>query len=144
MIEQSLYIANADWDVVLFYDATPKFSGVIMRQLWQFGIPAEKYYEAQRLLNDNKRNEGLTYSNIRSRCSVVVIGRVSSCGQFINTIVHECDHLADHISQYYGIPLDSEENAYLHGDIVQQIVEEAAEDMGGRFKGAWHELLKRY
>lgn len=143
MIQQILYNERYDWEVVLFYDVTPRYDYIVLDTLWDFGIAPERYYTASKLLHSGVRNEGLTYSNIRDRRSVVVIGRVTDVGEFINSCTHEVDHLADHICKHYGIPLGSEENAYLHGDLMQQIVTEAASEVGGVFKEAMRYVLNR-
>jgi len=36
----------------------------------------------------------------------------------MNTIVHEAKHVQSHICEYYNVPEDSEEAAYLIGYIV--------------------------
>lgn len=143
MIRQDLHIDRYDWDVCIFYDATPRYSSVIMRELWRCGIAPEKFYKAAGLLEEGRSDTGLTYTNFRDRMTVIVIGRVSGWGEAINTVSHEADHLCDHISGYYGIPLGSEENAYMHGDILQQIIEEAANEIGGQLKAAWRYYLDR-
>lgn len=143
MILQELTVRKYGWDVCIFYDATPRYSSVIMRRLWQCGIAPEKFWEAERLLDEGRPDVGLTYTNFRDRMTVIVIGRTSSIPQFCNTLSHEISHLCDHISRYYGIPLESEDNAYMHGDILQQIIEEAAREIGGKFKAAWRYFVDK-
>lgn len=142
MIGQFIYIDNYDWEVSIFYDATPEYTPIILRELYRCGAPRKDMREAQRLLNDGHANEGLTFSNPHTSQSVMVIGHTSSVGEFANTLAHETDHLADHISNAYGIPLGSEENAIIHGDILGQILDEAIRDIGGRFKDAWRHFIR--
>ena len=66
-------------------------------------------------------NTGLTYSNRKGRCSVVVIGLTSSPAEFQNTFDHEKGHLAMHICETDGINPFSEEYQYLTGEIGQQM-----------------------
>lgn len=61
-------------------------------------------------------NIGLTYSNMKLKSSVIVIGKTSSNAQLINTIAHEFFHLIYHISGTLGI-VDEEELANLNGNL---------------------------
>lgn len=140
MIEQKMYERNYRWHVTIFYDVTPKWEGVITEALAEAGISPTNYFSAAHLIHSGHRNEGFTYTNPSRRVSVMMIGRVTDMTQFVNTLTHEVDHLADHICEYYGIPLGSEDNAYLHGDLMAQICSEAADELGGFFKAAWERL----
>ena len=68
-----------------------------------------------------KQNTGFTYTNLDKRTSIVGISSTSSYEQFMNTIVHEAKHVQSHICEYYNVPEDSEEAAYLIGYIVQKM-----------------------
>jgi hypothetical protein len=50
-------------------------------------------------IKSNKFNVGFTYSNINLNSSVIVISKVTSEGQLINTLSHECYHFIDHITK---------------------------------------------
>lgn len=63
-----------------------------------------------------KLNSGLTYSNLKLKSSVIIIGKTSSYAQLINTISHEYYHLICHLSKALNIK-DEEELAYLNGDL---------------------------
>ena len=62
---------------------------------------------------------GFTYSNLKGRCSVMVIGLTSSPAEFQNTFDHEKGHLAMHICEIDKIEPFSEEYQYLTGEIGQ-------------------------
>ena len=50
--------------------------------------------EARRALNVLRRkNTGFTFSNTDYKMSIVCIGRASSVGEFINTVIHEAKHV---------------------------------------------------
>ena len=68
---------------------------------------------------------GFTYSNFRSRCSVMVIHKASSIGEFINTFEHEKNHLEMHMCEALDINPYSEEAAHMSGNLAQTILEEA-------------------
>lgn len=125
MLTQRIVIPKYDWMVDICYDATPRNADAIVGALEDLGCPRRHLYKAERLLRSGTPNEGLTYSDRYGRHTIIVITRASSIGEFISTTIHEVDHLTDHISQYYNIPYDSEENSYLIGDIAKTIYEDA-------------------
>lgn len=66
-------------------------------------------------------NSGFTFSQPALRMSVMVISPVSSEEQFMNTLVHEIDHLQTAICDYYDVEKGTEEAAYLQGYIMQRV-----------------------
>lgn len=64
---------------------------------------------------------GFCFSNPRLRRSVIGVSRTSSGPEFMNTTVHEIFHVAQDISKVEGVEMDSEEFAYLGGDIVSEV-----------------------
>lgn len=124
MIRHDTYIHKYDWSATLFYNAKPRDTSYIMRVLHHNGLNATDYYNAQRLLNSGRPNEGLTYNNPRRRTSVVVIGHVSDVWELIDSIEHEGRHLIQGICKASGINPDGEEAAYLEGRLFKQIIKE--------------------
>lgn len=128
MIRHDTYIRKYDWAVTLFYNAKPRDTSYIMRVLHRNGLDATDYYNAQRLLNSGRPNEGLTYNNPHRHCSVVVIGHVSDIWELISTIEHEGRHLIQGICNAYHIDPNSEEAAYMEGGFFKQVVKELAKE----------------
>ena len=128
MIRHDTYIRKYDWGVILFYNAKPRDTSYIMRVLHHNGLDAADYYNAQRLLDSGRPNEGLTYNNPRRHSSVVVIGHVSDVWELISTIEHEGRHLIQGICNAYSINPNSEEAAYMEGDFFKQVVKELAKE----------------
>lgn len=131
MIRHDTYIKDYDWDVTLFYNAKPRDTSYIMRELWKCGIPAENYYEASHTLSNGKQNQGLTYNNSRDHRSIIVIGHVSDVWELIDTVEHEGRHLIQGICNAYGINPNSERAAYMEGRAFKQIFKEVAYGFGG-------------
>lgn len=67
------------------------------------------------------KDVGFTYSDYGKRTSIVGIAATSSQEQFLNTIVHEAKHVQSHICNYYEVPEDGEQAAYLIGYIIQKM-----------------------
>lgn len=70
-------------------------------------------------------NTGFAYSSYHKRCSILVIHKATSVGEFINTFEHEKNHLEMHICEALDINPYSEEAAHMSGDLAQIIFEKA-------------------
>ena len=121
MVSQTLYILDHDWLVKVFYEAEPKDADRIIDLLRSIGCKGEDLASAEKNLIYCKPNTGLTYSNIKDRCSVVAISRTTCADEFANSYDHEKMHLAMNIADADGIDVNSEEYAYLAGAIAQQM-----------------------
>lgn len=86
-------------------------------------INIEKYWTIYIIYNINlwDKDTGFTRTNMRNRTSVVVIGKADSKEEFLNTIIHEAKHVQSHICEYYNVPEDGEQAAYLIGYIVMKM-----------------------
>ena len=121
MIYRELHIPKYDWLVHVYYHVTCYWVDEIMDCLEKIDCPDEKLKESYGNLTACKLNTGLTYSNYRLRESVMVISQTSSPKEFLNSIMHECRHLEDHIAIAYKMPVGGEEVAYLTGYIGGEI-----------------------
>lgn len=79
--------------------------------------------DAEDLMLSCKYNCGFTYTNQSRKRAVVLIGPTTSGGEFQDTFVHEIRHLADAIAKSLGVPLDSEQPAYISGDMARALTE---------------------
>lgn len=85
------------------------------------GCSWSELVKAENLLRSNQYNIGITYSNFKHKCSIVVIGLTTSAEEFQNTFDHEKGHLAMHISSALKIKPYGEEYQYLTGEIGQSM-----------------------
>ena len=67
------------------------------------------------------KDVGFTYTNPNKKLSIVGIAAASSQEELLNTIAHEAKHVQSHICDYYEVPEDGEQAAYLIGYIVQKM-----------------------
>lgn len=121
MIRQKVYISTADWDVDIYYDATPDNRDEILDCIVDMGVDRRTEVRAYRQLSKWEPNLGLTYSSIDKHKSIVVIGFADSIAQFLNTLAHEKQHLEMTIIKSLGIDPYGEEAAYISGDIIESI-----------------------
>jgi hypothetical protein len=68
-------------------------------------------------------NAGYTLTAMEWRESIVCIGRATSLREFLNTVIHEVDHVQAHVAEYYGVELGNERAAYLQGYVGGRLLE---------------------
>lgn len=108
------------WNVLVYYNADYKDLPEIEDALYQVDCPEEDINAVLRVIYKNS-NTGFTFSNSDYYMSVVCISETTSAEEFVNTAVHEAKHVQSHICEYYDIPEDSEEAAYIIGHIVSEM-----------------------
>ena len=121
MKRQVIYIPDYDWVVYIFYDTTKNDAVEVSCKLYQIGCSPQGIGRSYRQLMKGIYNNGMTYSNRSLRESVVSLGRASEFPQFLNSFVHELQHLSTHIAMSSDIPLDGEDICYLSGWLAQRM-----------------------
>lgn len=121
MIRQEILIRAYDWRVRCYYSVDTYYTEEIAQHLQTVGCGGDYLRRAVANMDSGKLNHGLCYSNTDTGESVLVVGLTSSAAQFLNSLCHELHHLTEHICKARGVPTDSEEAAYLCGDMAQKI-----------------------
>lgn len=116
MIKSTIDVAGY-WSIVLFVDVDYDKFDIIESALTDILAPISIIDEIYDKIS-YEYNSGVTFSNPDYRTSVVCINKSTSREELINTISHEADHVQDVICNYYNVPLDSEQAAYLIGYLV--------------------------
>ena len=119
MIKSTIDVAGY-WSIVLFVDIDYDNFDIIESALTDILAPISVIDEIYDKIS-YKLNSGVTFTNSDYRTSVVCINKGSTKEQVINTISHEADHVQAAICDYYNVPLDSEQAAYLIGYLVGKI-----------------------
>lgn len=118
MIRQDVYLERWDWYVIMYYAVDTYYMDEILEELEMIGCTYADEIEED--LTQHPYNNGLTYSNMRRRVSLVVIGLTETPDEFQNTYDHEKGHLAMHIAEEDRIDVFGEEFQYLAGEIGKQ------------------------
>lgn len=126
MIRQHIYVHRYHWDVIVFYDSTRHDASVILDELDSIGIDDANYMKAARNLEGGYPDTGLTCTNVRERCSVIVLSRASSKAEFANTWFHELFHCAIHIADANDLSPYGEPVAYVGGELAREMQHVAA------------------
>ena len=116
MIKSVIDVAGY-WSIVLFVDVDYDRFDIIESALTNILAPISVIDEIYDKIS-YKYDSGVTFTNSDFRTSVVCINKTTSREELINTITHEADHAQDDICDYYNVPLDSEQAAYLIGYLV--------------------------
>ena len=118
MIRQDVYLERWDWYVIVYYAVDTYYMDEILEELEMIGCTYADEIEED--LTQHPYNNGLTYSNMRRRVSLVVIGLTETPEEFQNTYDHEKGHLAMHIAEEDRMDVFGEEFQYLTGEIGKQ------------------------
>lgn len=121
MLVQNIYLSKYDWDVKIYYAVDRYYTDDILKDLDDLGIDIIEQFKIKDILENQKVNTGFTYSDYRTKQSIIVIGLTTSASEFQNTFDHEKGHLAMHISRYYHLDPYGEECQYLSGEIGKQM-----------------------
>lgn len=121
MLVQNFYLEAWDWNVTIYYAVDKYYTDQILDDLEGIGCSTVELVKVEHMLRNEDYNTGFTYSNIKNRCSVVVIGLTTSPEEFQNTFDHEKGHLAMHICSAWHIDPFGEEYQYLTGAIGQKM-----------------------
>ena len=114
---KSIIDVEGYWSIVLFVDVDYNKFDIIEAALTNILAPISIIDEIYDRIS-HKLDSGVTFTNSDFKTSVVCINKGSSREQIINTISHEADHIQAAICDYYDVPLDSEQAAYLIGYLV--------------------------
>ena len=105
------------WGILAYYDVVPDDFSQLGPILREFGCPD---WEISRAYNTIRQaNKAFVFPAPWARMSVMVVGRVTHPSQFLNSLLHEFDHLQNTILEYYGVPHGTEDAAYLQGYLGQ-------------------------
>lgn len=121
MIIQNVYLEDWDWYIKVYYAVDTFYMDSILGELESMGCSRKKLNNIEKTLTEYPYNNGLTYSNVAYRWSLVVIGITKSPEEFQNTFDHEKGHLAMHIAETDNMDIFGEEYQYLVGEIGKQL-----------------------
>ena len=121
MIYRHLRIGR--WEVDFYFAVDGYDIRRILNRLDHVGAPESVILEAYEKMRRGFPNEGFTWSDERNFRAVVVVGAATRGGEFLDSLVHELGHLADHIALALGVDLDSEESKYILGDTAREFID---------------------
>lgn len=120
MVTQYIGLGNNDWGILIYYGTSEEDVYDVYNALVALGCSKREARKATRAVTFHL-NTGLTYSNSDLRMSLVCVADATSADQFVNTAIHEANHIQSHVCEYFGIEEDSETASYMIGYIVQRM-----------------------
>lgn len=124
-MRQNFKVKKYDWSIIIYYTVNDTEKQEVLDMLEGFNCDAETLESIKLNLTKSELDTGFAYSSYNAQCSIIVIHKASSIGEFINTFEHEKNHLEMHMCEALDINPYSEEAAHLSGNLAQLILEEA-------------------
>ena len=121
MIIQRITLPKYDWKIVVFHNTNADNEHVVINALKEICNDEKIIDTATQSVRNRTYNNGFIYSNFKLKRSVISIGVASSSEEYIDTIIHEANHLQSHIATVYNLDEKGEEVCYLIADIVKRI-----------------------
>ena len=110
------------WKVIVWYDADYGFFDVIASDLRRAGFMESVIDEVRNTMESNKA-KAVTCSSERKHISIVIFNRHTSKADYLNSIVHEAEHIKQAILKAYRVEDRGEAPAYTIGYIVNRMYE---------------------
>lgn len=127
MVTKYLDIPSRKWGIVVVFDYDVDYEYRDLRAIMMsFGLlDDDRIEKSMRILS--KPNTGMTISNNDLCMSAIFISDATSISEFWDTALHEIYHASNAIIDYYGVPYESEDAAYLMGYLTKEFIEQVGE-----------------
>lgn len=120
MIRKVFNIDNY-WKVIVYYNVNYNFFNIISKELKYYGASnanVKRVYDKM----SKRKAKGATISFYEERVSVVLFNTHKSYYDYINSIVHEAEHIKQAMLKYYSISDEGEEPAYTIGYLAMKML----------------------
>lgn len=121
MIKARVYLKEYDWTIYAHFAVDKTNIEEIFDKLIQYGSSYHQAQDACAVIEEDKPNYGITYSNHILKTTILVISKSTSAKEFIDTFVHEVSHIQRHIIKTYHLDSDSEQVCYMIGTIAKRL-----------------------
>lgn len=120
MIKQSININNY-WKIIVYYNIDYNLFNYIIEDYKSIGT---SYETIDRIYNTMKtrKAKAVTLSNINLKVSIVAFNKHKSTLDYINSIVHEAEHIKQSMLYAYNVKDEGEPPAYTIGFIVMKML----------------------
>ena len=119
MIKQIIDI-DGYWEVIVYYNVDYNFFDDIAFELEAISTPVEKIDEVY--YNLRYKAKAVTCSNLKHRVSIVIFNRHKNKYDYINSIIHEAEHIKQHMLRAYKVADKGEQPAYTIGYIAMRML----------------------
>ena len=121
MIKQ-IFSVKHYWEVVVFYDLDYHLFNIVATEMRNIGADKNDMAEIYNKMRYGKA-KAVTYSNTLEHASIVVFNKHKSKKDYINSIVHEAEHVKQAMLQAYKVEDMGESPAYTIGYLIGKMYE---------------------
>jgi len=115
-----IFDINNYWEVIVYYDIDYNFFNYIANDLKAISTPVE---DIRNIYQNMKYNaKAFTLSNAKYRTSIVCFNYHYSKYDYINSIIHEAEHIKQAMLDYYNIEDKGEPAAYTVAYIAAKMI----------------------
>ena len=105
------------WKVIVWYDADYSLFHYILKDLMELGMNDDNIEEVYQIMRSRKA-KAVTCSDIKGCMSVIIFNSHKSKRDYLNSIVHEAEHVKQAMLKAYGVEDRGEAPAYTIGYLV--------------------------
>lgn len=120
MIRQEFNILTY-WKVIVYYDIDYNFFNYIEDELVNIGSPVRRISHIKHELKHHAK--AVTFSNITKHISLVLFNKHKDNIDYMDSVVHEAEHIKQHILKAYKVKDEGEDAAYTIGYIIKKMLE---------------------
>ena len=108
------------WRVIVYFDIDYGSFDIISRDLAHYFCPKEEINSIWNHINTDAK--AFTFSNINLKISIVGFNEHKNKYDYVNSIVHECEHIKQSMLRAYYINDSGEPPAYTIGYLVSKML----------------------
>lgn len=119
MVRQEIDV-DGYWKVIVFYDVDFSLLYPVFEELRKIRFPVKDIQEIFRQLGEGQA-KAVTCSNEAHHASVVLFGRHEDRDDYLNSLVHEAEHVKQAMLKAYRVKDEGEPPAYTIGYLVSMM-----------------------
>ncbi len=121
MIRQQFDVENY-WKVIVYYNVDYSLFSSIAKELRSIDVSDGMIWEIYSMMSEEEA-KAVTYSNLKKHVSIILFNEHSSLKDYINSIVHEAEHVKQAMLGAYHVEDKGEPPAYTIGYLVMRMYE---------------------
>lgn len=121
MIRQEFHVEEY-WKVVVWYSLDYHFFDIVLKDVRVMGIDEETVKDVYKTMKSG-RAKAVTISNVSKHISLILFNSHSNKIDYVNSIVHEAEHVKQAMLEAYDVEDNGELPAYTIGYLVGRMCE---------------------
>lgn len=120
MIRQDINVDDY-WRVIVYYNIDYNSFGKIKKEIDYYTSPVKEIEDVFAMLYKGKA-KAVTISNIKSKISIVLFNIHASAKDYLNSIIHEAEHIKQAMLKGYNVKDKDEPPAYTIGYVATEML----------------------